>query len=94
MAAIENRRWAYTSDVITILNRSKARLEQLKILLETKIVAKIETSSWVRRRAWARRKSKVYSIQSSLKEDRLNLVTALAAGSSYDTYLPGLFGNI
>ena len=93
MAAIENRKGAYPSDVITILDRSKARLEQLEVLLETKIITKIKTSPRVRRRAWARRKSKVYSIQSSLKEDRLNLVTALAAGTSYDTYPPDLFGH-
>ena len=85
VAIVEGRPGALTADISTILNRAKTHLEQLKVLLETKILSTKNAPQRVRRRAWAKRKSKVYSIQSTLREDRLNLVTALAASREIDS---------
>jgi hypothetical protein len=67
LAGIDDRSSTYPSNVITILGRARKTLEQLKILLETKIIPKINNSSRIRRRAWAKWRSKVYRIQRSLK---------------------------
>ncbi|MCJ1265528.1 hypothetical protein MMC22_005408, partial [Lobaria immixta] len=85
LSGIDDRKSTYPSNVITILGRAKTTLEQLKSLVETKIITKVNNSSRVRRRAWAKSRSKVYRIQSSLKEDRLNLVIALTADQSSST---------
>ena len=82
LAGIDDRKSTYPSNVITILGRARTTLEQLKILVETKIITKYNNSSRIRRRAWSKWRSKVYRIQSSLKEDRSNLVIALAADKS------------
>ncbi len=82
LPGIDDQQSIYTSNVVTILGKAKATLEQLKSLLETKIITKVNNSSRIRQRAWAKSRSKVYRIQSSLKEHRINLVIALTANNS------------
>ena len=82
LAGIDDRERVYPSNVITILGRARTTLDNLKTLLETRIMAKLNNSSRTRRRAWAKSRSKIYRIQSSLKEDRLNLVLALTTHKS------------
>ena len=82
LTGIDDRERVYPSNVITILGRARTTLDNLKTLLETRIIAKLKNSSRIRRRAWAKSRSKIYRIQSSLKEDRLNLVLALTTHKS------------
>lgn len=76
---IDDQQSHSSSAVITTLSQAKATLEQLKTLLEAKLLSRVNGSSRIRRRTWARNRSKVYKLQSSLKEHRASLLIAIAA---------------
>ncbi|KAI4162645.1 MAG: hypothetical protein LQ342_003691 [Letrouitia transgressa] len=82
LSGIDDQRSTHAANIITILGKAKITLEQLKGLFETRITSKMNNSSRSRRRSWARNKSKMCRIQSSLKEHRMNLVLALSANNS------------
>lgn len=82
LSEIDDQRRTYPSNVVTTLGKAKVTLEQLQSLLEIKIINKVNSSSRIRRSAWARNRSKAYRIQSSLKEYRRNLVIALTVNNS------------
>ena len=69
------------SAVTTTLSHAKFTLERLKILLEVKLSPRASGSSRKSRRAWAKNRSKLYRIQSSLKEHKTNLLLAIATNN-------------
>jgi len=68
--------------VFTTLERSKLAIEQIRQLVELKLLKTNGSTSRARRRAWARHKSKIHSLRDILRECRENLTIALSASSS------------
>ena len=67
--------------VKTALSRAKLMLDNLDQLMQVKLLKNADGSIRIRRRAWARNKSKVDRAKSQLKEQRMSLVAAISAGS-------------
>ena len=79
---LHDQQFSYSPTVLSTLSKSRDILNQLESLLEVKVLIQVNGSSRVSRRAWARYRSKVHNIQSSIAEYRANLTIALVANSS------------
>ena len=79
---IDSQQRLFSPTVITILSKSREILDQLEELVKDKILKEVNGSLGVRRRAWAKYRSKVYGIQRSLADYRANLMIAIIANGS------------
>lgn len=63
------------------LFRAKLSLEELKHLLDSKIVKKDSLASQARKRMWLRNRSKIRRLHEALREHRINLLAAISANA-------------
>lgn len=65
--------------VATYLTRVKLKLEQLDVLIKTKLLVTRNGTSRARRGIWLRNKAKVARIHEALKQLRMNLLATISA---------------
>ena len=74
----ENERYR-CAGVTSALLGAERTIQRLNQLVQIRLLKKVESTSRVRRRAWARNKSKILKLQDALKEHRAELVAAMTA---------------
>ena len=67
--------------VTSALLRAERTIQRLNQLVQIRLLKNAEGTSRVRRRAWARNKSKILRLQDALKEHRAELVAAMTASN-------------
>lgn len=65
--------------VTSALLGAERTMQRLNQLVQIRLLKNVEGTSRVRRRAWARNKSKILGLQDALKEHRAELVAAMTA---------------
>lgn len=67
--------------VTSALLGAERTIQRLNQLVQVRLLKKVEGTSQVRRRGWARNKPKILSLQDALKEHRAELVAAMTASN-------------
>ena len=79
MNTVKENEQYYCAGVTSALSGAERTIQRLNQLVQVRLLKKVEGTSRVRRRAWARNKSKILKLQDALKEHRAELVAAMTA---------------
>lgn len=79
---IDDQQWFFSATIVTTLAKTREILDQLDKLLRSKILSEANGSSRVRRRAWAKHRTKVYDLHRSLADYKESLMIAILTNGS------------